>query len=243
MSNAIAAPQNLRKADFDLDDVLDLLRKEIFMDLNCHHIATIKKVKLTSQRVDATINYSKTYYRQQADGSYTPVTKNYPILVDCPFLSLSGGNASLTFPITVGDQALILFNDRDMDNWIAGNLSGPVATNRLHSFSDGLALVGLNKITNYSSTYARFRDSGGGAEVSLKIGAGLIKLANNSTTLKTLLNELITNIKALVSATAAITVTVPPGPGTSSPPLNAATISAISSQLDTTASDIAGLLE
>ncbi|CAK9250669.1 unnamed protein product [Sphagnum jensenii] len=76
-------------------------------------------------------------------------------------------------PIAQGDQCLILFNDRSIDNWFTSGQVQPLASSRLHSFSDGIALVGLNylnngvtKLTNYDSTRAVLRNSTTGVGVS-----------------------------------------------------------------------------
>ena len=76
------------------------------------------------------------------------------------------------------------------------------------------------------------------------VGETLVKIANDQYDLGALLQELITEIKSLVTQTSAITVTaVTAGSGVSGVPANAAAITAIGTQLTTTANKIAGLLE
>jgi hypothetical protein len=71
----------------------------------------------------------------------------YPVLVDCPYFVLQGGGAYIDMPISAGDYCLVLFNDRDIDNWWStANVADPAST-RKHSFSDAIALVGLNPKT------------------------------------------------------------------------------------------------
>lgn len=231
-----------------LKDLLDLYKQQTLLDLNCHHIGTVQSFDKDAQTVTATINYKKTFFTlNPLSGIYDPVLVDYPILLDCPVVVLGGGNAKLTFPIAQGDECLIIFNDRNIDNWFQSGQAGPVATARLHSFSDGIALVGLqslNKsIKNYDTTRAVLRNGDDGLTM-VGVGPTLIKIANNTTTLNTLLQNLVTQLENLVTATAAITVTgVTTGPGVSGPPANAAVIVAIGTTLTTIATQISGLLE
>ncbi len=237
--------QNKAPAEPSLMDLLNLFRKQLMLDFNCHHIGTIQSFDPAKQTCRATINYKKTFFQPNPKTKvYESVLLDYPILVDCPVIVLGGGTSALTFPIAAGDECLLLFNDRDIDNWFQSGQKGPVATPRLHSFSDGIALVGLrslaNSLQNYDTTRAVLRNG----STMVGVGASLVKIANNQYTLNGLLQELINEVKSLVSATAAITVTgVQTGGGVSGVPANAATITAISSQLATTANKIAALLE
>ena len=102
--------------------------------------------------------------------------QDYAILIDCPCVVLGGGEGRVTFPIKQGDSCIVLFNDRDIDNWYAGGQKMLPRTNRMHNFSDAIALVGIrnlqNKITDYLTS---------GTE--LKYGASTIKLENGKVTI------------------------------------------------------------
>lgn len=196
-------PQNLIPNDPSLKDLLDLLSKQIMLNLSCHHIGTVQSFDATKQTASATINYKKTYFQFNAStGLYDPVLIDYPILVDCPVVVLGGTNAALTFPITTGDECLVLFNDRDLDKWFQGGTGASVATPRLHSFSDGIILVGLRSLpkvlTNYDSSRAVLRNG----STLVGVGPSLVKIANDTTTLNTLLQNLITTIKAITTTNA-----------------------------------------
>lgn len=226
-------------------DLLNMNTKGMKLDLNCHHIGTVQEFDATKQTAKVTINYKQTVQQLDPDSKiYKPVLLDYPILADCPVVFLGGGSGALTFPVAKGDECLVLFNDRDMDNWFSGSNNGQPATNRTHSFSDGLILVGIRSMGNILSDFDTARVVLRNGTTIVGVGASLIKLANNQYTLNNLLQELINEIKSLVSATAGITVlAVTPGIGISGPPANAVTIAAINTQLTTTANKIAGLLE
>lgn len=237
--------KNQRKqTDPELMDVLNLLKKDIMLNLNCHHLATIKSFDSDKQTVTASINYKKTVFQRQADGTYRNVLLDYPLLLDVPIVIMSGGDFALTMPISQGDTCLILFNDRNMDNWLQSEQVGPVATSRMHSFSDGIALIGLrssqNPVQSYDTTRARL----GTAETYIGVSEEKIKIANATTTLNTQLQLLLTQLQALTTALAALTVTgVTPGVGVSNVPANAAAIATIGTNIGTIATNLGGLIE
>ena len=113
--------------------------------------------------------------------------------------------------------------------------------------SDAFALIGVksspNVLTNYDPARVVMRNGLSGSTM-VGVGARLIKIANQTTTLNTLLQSLITNINALTTACAAITVTgVTSGGGVSGVPANAAIIAAVSVQMSALGLQIQGLLE
>lgn len=170
---------NATPAEPSLSDLLNLLKKEIFFDLNCHHLATIQSFDSAKQTVTATINYTKTLFELNTEtGLYVPRQISYPLLVDVPVIVLGGGNAHLTFPIAKGDQALILFNDRNIDNWFQSGQAGPVANSRAHSFSDGLALIGLNSLNTLISAYDLVRTVLRNGTTGVGVGATQVKIYN-----------------------------------------------------------------
>lgn len=237
--------QNQVPSNPSLQDLLDLVKKDVMMSIACHHVGTIQSFDETKQTAQVTINYKKTYFQRNAStGLYDPVLVDYPILLDCPCIVLGGGPASLTFPIQKGDECLMLFNDRDIDNWFQSGQVGPVATPRLHSLSDGFALVGIRSSGKVLSGYDLTRAVLQHGTTVVAVGESLVKIANADFTLNTILQDLVTAINDLVTQTAAITVTgVTPGPGASGVPANAAAITAIATTLSQVATDLGGLLE
>lgn len=253
--------QNLiPNGDPQLFDLLQLMKKDIFLSLNCHAICQIEEFFPSEQTATVSLQYKQTYFEQAADGSFSPKLVDYPTLVKCPVYIYGGGDTgALTFPIAKGDNALVCFNDRDIDGWYAGKTSAAPPTNRLHSFSDAIILVGLRPTLLRISSYDM--DRGLLKYKDAKVGVGKsnkVLIGNNSNTLQPLLDTLITQIKDLVTTvnnlvtqTAAITVTgVLAGPAVSGPPANAAAITALASQLTTittgltqSATNIGGLLE
>ena len=123
-----------------LIDLLDRFKIDVFSSLNCVGIGIIES--LTPDKKYATL--SMAYKIRQFDaGNEKSSPVEYPALVDCPLFRISGGGAGLFMPIKKGDTAIILFNDVDMDNFIASKNVAIPDSDRLHSFSDAIALVGI----------------------------------------------------------------------------------------------------
>lgn len=212
-----------------LTDLLQLLKKEIFFDLNCHHLATIQSFNSANQTVTATMNYTKTFFELDTEtGIYEPVQQNYPLMVDVPVLVLGGGTARLTFPIAQGDQCLILFNDRSIDNWFQSGQAGPLPNSRAHSFADGLALIGPNSLNTLIATYDTARAVLRNGAAGVGVSTSKIKIYNGSTTLNTILQNILTQLETLANTTAV-----------NGSPLNPA----VATQLSTLATQLGGLIE
>lgn len=247
--------QTLVPNDPGLQDSLNLLKKDIFLNLNCHHLGTIESFDGTFQTATVSINYKKTFFEfNSLTGQSEPVLQDYPLLLDCPVVVLGGGNGSLTFPIAKGDECIVLINDRDIDNWFTGSSNSGTATARKHSMADGIALVGVRSQANVLVGYDDERSllKGGTAKLGVGKSGNLMLIGNDSTTLNTVLhdltnklqdltsklNSLTGQIQSLVLATAAIIVTPGSLAGPSSPPLNLATITPIGTQVGTIGTQI-----
>lgn len=105
---------------------------------------------------------------QSPDGSFSWVT--LPPLLDCPVAFPSGGGITLTFPLTFGDECLVVFASRCIDNWWQhGSPDGQTAQEqaelRMHDLSDGFCLPGVSSvpkvIPSISSTKAQLRNTAG----------------------------------------------------------------------------------
>ena len=126
-------------------------------DINCVKIGTIQSFDATNQTATILIAFKKVVYVDTRSSEVDKFTEliDYPLLVCCPCFTYAGGNSYISMPIAVNDSCLVLFNDRDIDNWFyQGNGQIP-NTYRIHDLSDGFALVGfrndLNKIADYLS--------------------------------------------------------------------------------------------
>ena len=74
-----------------------------------------------------------------------------PKLQDCPVHFPSGGGYTLTFPVAVGDECLVVFGSRCIDSWWQSGGIQQQATMRMHDLSDGFVFVGFNSKPNVPS--------------------------------------------------------------------------------------------
>lgn len=237
--------QNVSPSEPHLIDLLNLFKKDILLNFNAHHLGTIQSFDSSNQAANATINYKKTFFEYNADtANYQSVLVDYPVLSQCPVICLGGGKGSLTFPIQAGDECLILFNDRDLDNWFSGGSGSANSTARLHSFSDAIILVGVRSLANVLTNYDGSRVVLSNGTTLVGIGDSLIKIANQTYTLNGILQNLMTQLENLTTALSTLTVTgVLVGGANSGPPTNAATFTMINTNLTTIATHLGDLLE
>lgn len=106
---------------------------------------------------------------QSPDGSLQWV--QLPMLVDCPVFYPSGGGVTLTFPLKVGDECLVVFASRCIDAWWQSGGVQNQADLRMHDLSDGFVFVGFSSVPKVipaiSATDAQLRSDDGTAVLGL----------------------------------------------------------------------------
>lgn len=207
-----------------LSDLLAALRKQIFLQLNCHAIGIVDSFNPQNQTVKATIAYKRKFSTRQQDGKYRSELQDYPILIDCPCIILGGGDSGITFPIQSGDECLLLFNDRSIDEWFSSGQVGEVKSLRLHSMSDAIALVGLKSEANSLTDYETDKVKVFKGDTQITLG-DKISVQNSSQSLVDLLKALIDEIKLIT-----VTCAAPGSP--SGTPLNAAQLTVLATQIE-----------
>ncbi len=141
--------QNLVPSNFELKDVLQLLKKEILLELHSHHIGVIEDFDSITQTATVRIAYKRTFFKNDSKGGLTPELIAYPLLTDVPCIFLGGGKGNLTFPVEPDDECILFINDRDIDKWFtSGNSESAANTMRLHALTDAIALVGVRSTPN-----------------------------------------------------------------------------------------------
>ena len=115
------------------------------------------------------------YIERDNDGNKS--TKDYPLLVDVPVVFPRGGGCTLTFPVSEGDECLVIFADRCIDFWWqSGGVQEPV-DGRMHDLSDAFCIVGpqsqAKKIGGISTTGAQLRTDDGSAFIEVAAGGDI----------------------------------------------------------------------
>lgn len=166
--NKMSLPKSIQYGTQEnLSTLIQAVKENIFFELNCHQIGEIVSFNPASQTAEVIIKMK---------GLRNDKIVDYPLLVDCPVVVMGGGAGRITFPIEKGDSCLVLFNDRDIDNWFSSGQSLPPRTRRKHSFSDAVCLVGPRNKSNSIGDYLP-----NGTEI--KYANSTIKLQNNQITI------------------------------------------------------------
>lgn len=201
MTDRIVGP----RAQPELRTVLDQVKRQTMLAINCVQIGTIQSYNAVLNTAKVKINFKM----KMGNGE----TVEYPLLDDCPVFTLSGGGSFVSCPIADGDNCIVLFNDRNIDNWyLTGETTFP-ANKRAHSIADGIVLVGINPINDPKVTPINsLCVNGGPNKVSIKNDDEDLKtlLASLNTTIKSTIDtikDMNTEINALIDAIKAIATT------------------------------------
>lgn len=108
---------------------------------------------------------------------------NLPLLVDVPMVFTSAGGFTITLPVAVGNECLVLFSSRCIDAWWqSGGIQRPMEA-RMHDLSDGFAFFGPKSIPNIipsiNTTGLQIRNNAGTTYVEIS-SDGKIKLVTPS---------------------------------------------------------------
>ena len=181
-------------------DNFRLLQRQVSLTLNAVKIGQIQSFDGTKK----TAQIALLFRRVLPSGTIT----DYPVLVDCPVVTLQGGGGSIQFPIVAGDQCLVFFADRNIDAWFKTGTANAPFNARAHDLSDGIALVGINSLVssldNYVAATSRWKYDG--AEIDMS--AGLITVKNGTASLLTIINSLFSAIEA-IQVTGGLSLTAP----------------------------------
>lgn len=107
-----------------------------------------------------------------------------PLLVDCPIVFPSGGGATLTFPLKVGDECLVIFADRCIDAWWQSGGIQQQIDYRMHSLSDGFVIPGPHSqprvVTGISASAVELRLDDASAKVSIDASSKAVSITSPS---------------------------------------------------------------
>lgn len=135
-----------------MTNVLDEGFHTFLQNLNCVKIGRIESFDMATQTASVKIMHK---YVNENNITTTELLE-YPLLENVPVVILGGGTARITFPITLGDSCLILFNDYELDNWYNTEEPNPSTFPRKHDLSDAIAIVGLKSSISAIQDYSNY---------------------------------------------------------------------------------------
>ena len=122
--------------------------------------------------------------------------KSLPKLPACPILFPRGGGYSITFPVNKGDEALVIFSCRSIDEWFSQGKAAPSFDLRMTDLSDGIVIVGLmsekRTLNNINTSGLQIRSDDGKNSVTFQNG-NISAVAQNEISLSVGSCELVLN--------------------------------------------------
>lgn len=123
----------------DISEVVRYNGFKVASDLNCMRIATVEEVHYEDLTVTVRLLNKKTL-GQNSDG--TPKVTDYALIrakicYCCPFI---------TFPISVGNDCVLLFSDRELESWFINGDAQPINYQRMHDLTDAFAIFGIRSL-------------------------------------------------------------------------------------------------
>ncbi len=105
---------------------------------------------------------------------------NLPICIDVPVSFPKAGGFCMTFPVKAGDECLLCFFERAIDNWYANGGVQEPSEYRLHDLSDGYAIVGLSNsravIPNFNTDDVELRTLSRATRITMKADGTITNL-------------------------------------------------------------------
>lgn len=212
----------VEKTQVSFNDVMAIAQEAIMSRLNCHNIGRIIEFDSTTQ----TCTVELMQIKQFNDQAFIPAP-----ITQVPLIIYGSDNSYITLPNPVGSVCLLLFLDRNIDNFLETGEQYMPETSRMHDFTDAVALTTFktlanpienydgNAITMYYKTIinevlyeAVIKNAGNAINLKMINGdnysqiniASKIKIENNSQNLNTLIGNLITAISNITISNNAV---------------------------------------
>lgn len=184
----------------DLSTLLDRLKTNIFQTLHSVKIGRIESFDAVKRTAEIKLVFRiPLAVPVVGSNGESIVSMDYPLLVDCPVVTLQGGGGVLTFPVAAGDECLVFFSDSNIDAWYAQGCAKTTLPydGRKHDIADGVALVGLNSLPRAIAPEVTASETAltySGAKIAEKNGK--ITLSNATQNFITVMDPFLTAIGA-----------------------------------------------
>lgn len=193
----------------DLSEVLEGVRDTAAADVR---VACVARVVRWSASKPREVDVQPVMKRAYTDEDGNRVADKQPVIPSVPLVYPGGGGFVVTWPMTVGDEVLLVFSDDSLDKYL--NIGGAAdidpEDDRRHHLTDAVAIAGigsLGKATSVSSTAVQIGTNGGTFQ-----GAAL------GADLDTYLNGGVGSLYAWLVSVSSWAATVTPPFGGGSPP-------------------------
>lgn len=138
------ARNQIPKEQATLLQSLTFLKNNVMANINCHNIGRILEFDPTTQTCTIELMAVKRYNEQRIVPA--PITQ-------VPLIIYGAGGGHITLPNPIGSICLLLFLDRNMDNFILTGAQYTPETARMHDFTDCVALTTFKTLANPLENY------------------------------------------------------------------------------------------
>lgn len=128
----MAEIRKLQRSQLDFNNVMEIAQDAIMSRINCHNIGRILEFDKDTQTCMVELMQIKQFNNQLITPA--PITQ-------VPLIILGAGGGHITMPDPVGTICLLLFLDRNMDNFMETGEQYVPDTTRMHDFTDCVALT------------------------------------------------------------------------------------------------------
>lgn len=127
-----------------INDVLEQVKSNIFSTLNCHNIGRIIEYNAETNTATVETMILRKFYNEILQPS---------LIMDVPILTFGTKNARITMPNPVGCYVVLLFMDKNIDNFLETGEQHLSPTDRTHSISDCVALLTIDSSVDEQPLY------------------------------------------------------------------------------------------
>lgn len=136
--------KHIDKIQINQYEALKINQDAVLSKLNCHNIGRIIEFDPVTQLCSVEILQLKQFY----DNTFQPVP-----ITQIPLIIYGASKGHITLPDPTGSICLLLFLDRNIDNFkLTGEIYEPQTT-RMHDFSDCVALTTFKTLANPLEDY------------------------------------------------------------------------------------------
>ena len=135
---------SIARENIDLPAILNLLKMNVYSNLNCHNIGRITDFDKTKQ----TCTVQLMQVKQFNDNYYLPAP-----ITDVPLIIYGAGHGHITLPNPINTYCLLMFMDRNIDNFLETGEQYTPETTRMHDFTDCVAITTFKTLVNPLEDY------------------------------------------------------------------------------------------
>lgn len=140
----MAEIRQVQRSQTGFNDIMTIAQDAIMSRINCHNVGRVIDFDKNTQTCTVELMQIKQFNEQFLTPA--PITQ-------VPLIILGAGGGHITMPSPVGTICLLLFLDRNIDNFLETGEQYTPETSRMHDFTDCIALTTFKTVANPLQNY------------------------------------------------------------------------------------------